>query len=56
MEAGYFYHKSIRIYYFDDTKNEFQFLAEKEIVADSSQQSSATVFEILNTGKKVGSR
>lgn len=44
--------QSIRVYYFDDIKNEFQFLAEKEIVADSSQQSSTTVFEILNTNKK----
>lgn len=45
--------ESVRVYYFDDKKNEFQFLAEKKIVADSSQQSSATVFEILNTNKKV---
>lgn len=45
--------ESIKVYYFDDNKNEFQFLAEKEIVADSSQQSSTTVFEILNTNKKV---
>ena len=45
--------KYIRVYYFDDINNKFQFLAEKEIVADSSQQSSATVFEILNSTKKV---
>lgn len=45
--------QSIRVYYFDDIKNEIQFLAEKEIVTDSSQQSSATVFEILKTNKKV---
>lgn len=45
--------QSIRVYYFDDIKNEFRLLAEKEIVADSSQQSSAIVFEILNTNKKV---
>ena len=45
--------QSIRVYYFDDIKNEFRFLAEKEIVADSSQQSSTTVFEKLNTNKKV---
>ncbi len=45
--------KSIRIYYFDDMKNEFQFLAEKDIIADSSQRISTTIFEKLNTGKKV---
>jgi len=45
--------QSIRVYYFDDTKNEFQFLTGKEINPDSSQQSSATVFEKLNTDKKV---
>ncbi len=45
--------ESIRVYYFDDKKNDFQFLAEKEIIADSSQQSSTTVFEILKADKKV---
>lgn len=45
--------ESLRVYYFDDIKNDFQFLAEKEIVADSNQQSRTTVFEILNTDKKV---
>jgi hypothetical protein len=45
--------ESIRVYYFDDKKNEFQFLAKKEIVADSSQQNSTTFFEILNADKKV---
>ena len=44
--------QSMRVYYFDDIKNEFRLLAEKEIVADSSQQSSATVFELLNANKK----
>lgn len=45
--------QSIRVYYFDDIKNEFRFLAEKEIVADSSQQGSTTVFEKLNANKRV---
>jgi len=45
--------QSIRVYYFDDIKNEFRFLAEKEIGADSSQQGSTTVFEKLNANKKV---
>lgn len=45
--------QSIRVYYFDDNKNEFQFLTAKEIVADSSQQNCMTVFEKLNTNKKV---
>lgn len=45
--------QSIRVYYFDDNKNEYQFLTAKEIVADSSQQNSSTVFEKLNTNKKV---
>lgn len=45
--------QSIRVYYFDDNKDEYQFLTEKEIVADSSQQNSITVFEKLNTNKEV---
>lgn len=45
--------QSILVYYFDDTKNQFEFLTAKEIVADSSQQNTATVFEKLNTNKKV---
>lgn len=45
--------ESIQVYYFDGDKNEFLFLAGKEIVPDSSQQSSTTIFEKLNTDKKV---
>ena len=45
--------QSIRVYYFDDTKNEFQFLTGKDINPDSSQQGSTIVFEKLNTDKKV---
>jgi len=44
---------SIRVYYFDEIKNEFRFLAEKEIAADSGQQGSITVFEKLNANNKV---
>ena len=43
----------ITIFYFDDTKKEFEMMSKKEIIADTIAKANACVFELIKAGTKV---
>ena len=45
--------QSIRVYYFNESKNSYELIGRKEISSDTIVKGSATVFELINTTKKI---